>query len=141
MGFHLSKARLPGQFQFLNLSTLRGALQIGGQTARRFTADSRGALHIPRSEGQFCTPKHSHNTNWSSPGVALEMKIRSRSTGPAPLIYSTALSMNPSVLAFSTNVRTFARSSPDGTSASISSFSFTELPGIVVSCSTIASTI
>ena len=50
-------------------------------------------------------------------------------------------SMNPSVLAFSINVRTFARSRPDGTSASILSFRITSLSGRVVSCSTTASTI
>lgn len=55
--------------------------------------------------------------------------------------HSTDFSMNPSVLAFSTNVRTLARSRPPGTSASISSLSFTWLPGSVVSCSMIASTI
>lgn len=57
------------------------------------------------------------------------------------LPYSIDFSINPRVLAFSTRVRTLARSSPDGTSASISSLSFTSLPGSVVNCSTIASTI
>ena len=56
------------------------------------------------------------------------------------LHYSIVFSMKPSVLAFSISVRTFARSSPDGTSASISSFRVTSLPGRVVSCSTTAST-
>ena len=55
--------------------------------------------------------------------------------------YLIVFSMKPSVLAFSINVRTFARSRPDGTSASISSFRVTSLPGMVVSCSTTASTI
>lgn len=55
--------------------------------------------------------------------------------------YSIDLSMKPRVLAFSTKVLILARSRPDGTSASISSLSFTALPGRVVSCSTIASTI
>ena len=57
------------------------------------------------------------------------------------LHYLIVFSMNPRVLAFSINVRTFARSRPDGTSASISSFRVTSLPGRVVSCSTTASTI
>ena len=57
------------------------------------------------------------------------------------LHYLIDFSMKPSVLAFSINVRTFARSRPDGTSASISSFSVTSLPGRAVSCSTTASTI
>ena len=57
------------------------------------------------------------------------------------LHYLIVFSMKPSVLAFSISVRTFARSSPDGTSASISSFRVTSLPGRVVSCSTTASTI
>ena len=57
------------------------------------------------------------------------------------LHYLIVFSMNPSVLAFSIKVRTFARSRPDGTSASISSFRVTSLPGRVASCSTTASTI
>ena len=57
------------------------------------------------------------------------------------LLYLIVFSMKPRVLAFSINVRTLARSRPDGTSASISSFRVTSLPGRVVSCSTTASTI
>ena len=57
------------------------------------------------------------------------------------LHYLNVFSMKPSVLAFSISVRTFARSRPDGTSASISSFRVTSLPGRVVSCSTTASMI
>jgi hypothetical protein len=52
----------------------------------------------------------------------------------------TLLSTNPSVVAFSSRVRTFDRSSPLGTSATISNISVTSLPGRGVSCSTIAST-
>lgn len=55
--------------------------------------------------------------------------------------YSIDFSKKPRVAAFSISVLTFARSSPDGTSATISSFSFTLLPGSVVNCSTMASTI
>lgn len=58
-----------------------------------------------------------------------------------PPCYSTDFSTNSSVLAFSTSVRTLAWSRPEGTSASISSLSLTSLPGSVVSCSTMASTI
>ena len=43
--------------------------------------------------------------------------------------YFIVFSMKPSVLAFSINVRTFARSRPDGTSASISSFRVTLAAG------------
>lgn len=68
-----------------------------------------------------------------------------RELHPPPLTsqtgYSITFSMNPSVLAFSTKVRTLARSNPLGTSASISSFRVTSLPDMVVSCSTMASTI
>jgi len=46
-----------------------------------------------------------------------------------------------SVEAFSISVLTLARSSPDGTSSSISSLRDTSLPGGVVSCSTMAYTI
>ena len=49
------------------------------------------------------------------------------------------LSRKPSVLAFSVKVRILSRSSPDGTSASISRVRITSLPGIFVSCSTTAS--
>ena len=66
-------------------------------------------------------------------------------TGPIPNhsmpSYFTALSMKPNVLAFSKSVRTFARSRPEVTSASISRRSDTSAPGSVVSCSTMASTI
>ena len=55
--------------------------------------------------------------------------------------YFTDLSINPRVVAFSIKVRTFPRSSPDGTSASISSLMETSAEGMVVSCSMIASTI
>ena len=55
--------------------------------------------------------------------------------------YFTDLSMNPSVVAFSIKVRTFPRSRPEGTSASISSLMETSAEGMVVSCSMIASTI
>ena len=60
---------------------------------------------------------------------------------PVGLSYFMAFSINPSVVAFSCRVRTFARSKPPGTSASISSLSVTSLPAIVVNCSTMASTI
>ena len=46
----------------------------------------------------------------------------------------TTLSMNPSVAAFSIRVRTFARSNPVGTLASISSLMVTSAPAMVVSC-------
>ena len=49
------------------------------------------------------------------------------------LPYLIVFSMKPSVLAFSISVRTFVRSRPEGTSASISSFRVTSLPGRVVS--------
>lgn len=84
-------------------------------------------------------------------GVPLLSGLRPRSVGkPEARIclllklendYSTDLSRNPRVLAFSMSVRTFARSRPEGTSASISRRNFTEHPGRVVSCSTMASTI
>lgn len=76
------------------------------------------------------------------PSVATKFVGAPRPYQRAPTGYhSTDFSMNPSVLAFSTSVRTLARSRPSGTSASISSRIFTWLPGNVVSCSTIASTI
>jgi hypothetical protein len=59
-------------------------------------------------------------TRWISLCHApLDRKLHAR-INPGAWPYSIDFSINPSVLAFSIRVRTFARSSPDGISAAIS---------------------